>query len=48
MKCSRVQAGQAKDAKLRLSCLSCFSRSVCTFMPVWGHRKTIKSAIAVE
>ncbi|EIG63066.1 hypothetical protein ABIB90_008439 [Bradyrhizobium sp. JR4.1] len=48
MKCSRVQAGQAKEAKLCASCLCCFSRCVCTFMPVWGHRKTIKSTIVGE
>gem|GEM_PF-4119024 len=48
MKCRRVHAGQAKDAKLRPSCLCPFSKCVCTFMPVWGHRKTIKSAISVQ
>jgi len=48
MKWRRVQAGQAKDTKLRPSGLCCFSRCVCTFMPVWGHRKTINSAITAE
>ncbi|MGY4351255.1 hypothetical protein ACVWXM_007748 [Bradyrhizobium sp. GM7.3] len=48
MKCSRVQAGQAMEAKLCASCVCCFSKCVCTFMPVWGHRKTIKSTIVGE
>jgi len=63
MKWRRVQAGQAKDSKLRPSSrrpsslrssrlrssgLGCLSRCVCTFMPVWGHRKTMKSAIDAE
>lgn len=34
MKWTRVQAGQAKDSKLRPSSLSRFSKCVCTFMPV--------------
>ena len=39
MKWSRVQAGQAKESKLCASCLCCFSRCVCTFMPVWDIEK---------